>query len=44
MLLFTQYITIRGFPLSAVPLSRRIACQDVCVQQSRAGLVFSDFK
>jgi len=26
MLLFTQYITIRGLPLSAVLLSRCIAC------------------
>ena len=26
MLLFTQYITIRGLPLSAVSLSRCIAC------------------
>jgi len=26
MLVFTQYITIRGLPLSAVSLSRCIAC------------------
>jgi len=44
MLLFTQYITIRGLPLSAVSLSRCITCQEVCVQQSHAGLPFSDFK
>jgi len=41
MLLFTQYETIRGLPLSAVSLSRCITCQDVCVQQSHAGLPFS---
>jgi len=35
MLLFTQYETVRGLPLSAV--SRCITCQDVCVQQSLAG-------
>jgi len=29
MHLFTQYITIRGLPLSAVSLQRCIACQDV---------------
>jgi len=43
MLLFTHYITIRGLPQSAVSLSRCITCQDVCVQQSLAGLPFSDF-
>jgi len=37
MLLFTQYKTIRGLPLSAVSLSRCITCQDICVQQSHAG-------
>jgi len=44
MLLFTQYKTIRGLPLSAVPLSRCITCQVVCVQQSHAGLLFTSFK
>ena len=33
MLLFTQYKTISGLPLSAVSLSLCITCQDVCVQQ-----------
>jgi len=37
MLLFTQYETIRGLPLSVVSLFRCITCQDVCVQQSQAG-------
>jgi len=32
MLLFTQYKTTRGLPLSAVSLSRCITCQGVCVQ------------
>jgi len=41
---FTQYGTIRGLPLSAVLLSCCITCQHVCVQQSHAGLPFSDFK
>jgi len=44
MLHFAQYKTIRGLPLSAVSLSRCIICQDVSVQQSHAGLPFSDFK
>jgi len=44
MLLFTQYKTIRGLPLPAVSLSRFITCQDVCDQQSHAGLPSSDFK
>jgi len=44
MLLFTQYKTTRGLPLSAVSQSRCIAYQDVCDQQSHAGLPFSDFK
>jgi len=44
MLVFTQYKTIRGLPLSAVSLSRCITCPDICVQQTRAGLAFSDFK
>ena len=33
-----------GLPLSAVSLSRCITCPDVCVQQSHAGLPFSDYK
>jgi len=37
MLLFAQYKTMRGLPLSAVSLSRCITCQDVSVQQSHAG-------
>jgi len=37
MLLFTQYETILGLPLSAVSTSRCITCQDICVQQSHAG-------
>jgi len=46
LLLFTQYKTIHDLPLSAVPLSHCITCQDVCVPrcQSRPGLPFSDFK
>jgi len=44
MLLFTQYKTIRGLPLSAVLLSRCITCHDACAQQLHAGLPFSDFK
>jgi len=31
MLLFTHYKNIRGLPLSAVVLSRCIACPNVCV-------------
>jgi len=37
IVLFTRYETICGLPLSAASLSRRIACQDVCVQESHAG-------
>jgi len=44
MLFFTQYKTIRGLLLSPVSLSRCITRQDVCVQQSYAGLPFSNFK
>jgi len=44
MLLFRQYETVRGLPLSAVLLPRCITCQDVCVQQSHGGLPFTDFK
>jgi len=44
MLLFTHYKTIRGLPLSAVPLSRCITCQDIYVQQTHEGLPFTDFK
>jgi len=44
MLVFTQYKTKRGLPLSAVSLSRCITCQDDCIQQSHAGLPFSNFK
>jgi len=44
MLLFTQYIIIRGLPLSTMSLSGCITCQDVCVQQSHVGLEFSYFK
>jgi len=44
VVLFTQHKTTRGLPLSAVSLSLCITCQDVCVQQSHAGLSFSDFK
>jgi len=31
LLRFTQYKTIRGFPLSAVSLSHSMTCQDICV-------------
>jgi len=41
MLLFTQYETTRGSPLSAKSLPRCITCQGDCVQQSHAGLPFS---
>jgi len=34
MLLFKQYITICGLPLSAASLSHCITCKDICVHQS----------
>jgi len=43
MFLFAQYITTRGLPklpLAPVSRSRCITCQDVCVQQSHAGLTW----
>jgi len=44
MFLFTQYISVCGLPLSPVSLSRCITCQDVCVQQLHAGILYIDFK
>jgi len=45
MFIFTLYKTKRGLPQgAAMSLSICVTCQNVCVQQPHAGLIFSDFK